>query len=220
MSSPLAAPPSISADELVARLEGVRRSGERRWTARCPAHGDKGPSLSVREGDDGRVLLNCFAGCTFPDIAKALGLEARQLFPPRDETLLPHRPRRQRPDPDREARELYDRLTKLRVTPDPSRIEAEALALGHIILGGTAGLSEVAEGFTSKSFRLFEFRLAYEAVQELARQGTPRRWFSPLAIAHVIDAAYGEPGNARRLDIIGWLRFAVRIARTHKDDAP
>jgi hypothetical protein len=67
------------------RLEKVRRSG-RNHTALCPAHDDRGPSLSVTEGDDGRVLLFCHAGCSVDQIASALRLELRELFPPRGDT--------------------------------------------------------------------------------------------------------------------------------------
>ena len=66
-------------DRLLEHLDGVRRSG-RGWTARCPAHNDKTPSLSIAEGDDGRVLLNCFAGCETSSVIAALGLELADLF--------------------------------------------------------------------------------------------------------------------------------------------
>ena len=48
--------------------------------ARCPAHEDRRASLSIGEGDDGRVLIKCFAGCAFEDIVRAVGLEPRDLF--------------------------------------------------------------------------------------------------------------------------------------------
>jgi hypothetical protein len=50
------------------------------WSARCPAHDDNLNSLSVAEGDDGRALLFCHAGCDFRDIVDALGLRVRDLF--------------------------------------------------------------------------------------------------------------------------------------------
>lgn len=68
---------------LLARLEGVRQTGPGRWIARCPSHDDKSPSLSIRELDDGRVLVHDFAGCTFDEIIGAVGIEAHDLFPPR-----------------------------------------------------------------------------------------------------------------------------------------
>jgi hypothetical protein len=53
------------------RLEGVQRAGGQ-WVARCPAHDDREPSLSLAAGADGRLLAHCFAGCTFADVVHAL----------------------------------------------------------------------------------------------------------------------------------------------------
>jgi len=53
------------------------------WKVCCPAHDDKRPSLTVSEGDDGRALLHCHAGCPVEAIAKVLGLTMRELMPPR-----------------------------------------------------------------------------------------------------------------------------------------
>ena len=44
--------------------------------SQCPAHSDSYPSLSVTEGDDGRVLIHCFGGCETDDILAELGLDA------------------------------------------------------------------------------------------------------------------------------------------------
>ena len=44
------------------------------WTALCPAHEDRNPSLSVGIGDNDRVLVRCHAGCNFSAIRAALGL--------------------------------------------------------------------------------------------------------------------------------------------------
>jgi Protein of unknown function (DUF3987) len=54
------------------------------WLACCPAHEDQTPSLSINQGDDGRVLLKCFAGCSHEAIMEALGLQSKDLFVPRD----------------------------------------------------------------------------------------------------------------------------------------
>jgi len=56
-----------------------RRSGDG-WSAKCPAHDDRNPSLSIRVGDDGRALLACHAGCTLAAVIGALGLRERDLF--------------------------------------------------------------------------------------------------------------------------------------------
>lgn len=60
------------------------------WSCRCPAHDDRGPSLSIGKGDDGRVLLTCHAGCPFDSIVAALGLEKRDTFAENGQTR--HRP--------------------------------------------------------------------------------------------------------------------------------
>ena len=70
------------AEDLIARLEKVRKSDERSWTARCPAHADTSPSLRVTDAD-GKILLHCFAGCEPHAICSALGLSLSDLFPPR-----------------------------------------------------------------------------------------------------------------------------------------
>lgn len=48
--------------------------------ARCPAHPDKTASLSIRELDDGRVLVHDFAGCSVEAVLDALGMELADLF--------------------------------------------------------------------------------------------------------------------------------------------
>lgn len=66
---------------VLSRLPGAKRSGKK-WKARCPAHGDRNPSLSIGVGEDGRVLLHCFNGCKLDAILVALGLEKKDLFRP------------------------------------------------------------------------------------------------------------------------------------------
>lgn len=67
-------------EAILSRLERVSKNGDG-WTARCPAHEDRSPSLSVGYGDDGRILLHCFAGCSFEDITRSLGVNSVDLRP-------------------------------------------------------------------------------------------------------------------------------------------
>ena len=67
-------------DRLLPMLHGVKAVGQGRWMARCPAHDDKSPSLSIRETGDGRVLVHCFAGCTATEVLDAVGLSLSDLF--------------------------------------------------------------------------------------------------------------------------------------------
>lgn len=69
----------MTVDNLLQRFEGVRSRGPGRWTARCPSHDDRNPSLSISEGDRG-LLVKCWAGCTLTEICAALGITPRQLF--------------------------------------------------------------------------------------------------------------------------------------------
>jgi putative DNA primase/helicase len=55
----------------IAAALGGSRSGSG-WIARCPAHDDRTPSLSLRDGRDGRVLVKCHAGCEQLAVLQAL----------------------------------------------------------------------------------------------------------------------------------------------------
>lgn len=73
----------MNADQFLARFESVRETGLGRWIARCPAHEDRSPSLSLRLLDDGRWLIHDFAGCEAASILAAVGLQFSDLFPER-----------------------------------------------------------------------------------------------------------------------------------------
>ena len=52
----------MTIEALLSRLERVGKTTSG-WKACCPGHLDSTPSLSASLGDDGRILLKCFAGC-------------------------------------------------------------------------------------------------------------------------------------------------------------
>lgn len=79
----------MTAEIILDRLDGVRQAGDGRWMAKCPAHEDRSPSLSVRETSDGTVLIRCFAGCGAADVVAAVGLELKDLFPEKPEHHMP-----------------------------------------------------------------------------------------------------------------------------------
>lgn len=68
------------------RLENVRLENGH-FKASCPVsdhgkgQGDRNPSLAVSEGEDGRVLLKCWAGCPYTDVLAAIDLAVADLFP-------------------------------------------------------------------------------------------------------------------------------------------
>lgn len=128
-----------------ASLTQARRAGPARYMARCPAHQDRAPSLSIREGRDGRILLTCFAGCDKGAVLCALGLTWRDLFndAPLDPRALAraHREKLEREEHERDqarverrANGIYRRLVYVvdalgsRLARLPDGTEADALA--------------------------------------------------------------------------------------------
>ncbi|MFW5983297.1 MAG: hypothetical protein ACOCQ4_02260, partial [bacterium] len=60
-----------SANELAQLLDGYQKSPGQ-YMALCPAHSDHNPSLSIKQGNNGKVLLHCFAGCSYKQIKNAI----------------------------------------------------------------------------------------------------------------------------------------------------
>jgi hypothetical protein len=89
-------------EKLLSRLDGVKGTGPDRWVAKCPAHEDRRPSLSVRALDDGRILVHCWSGCSAAEVVHAAGLTLVDLYPPRPDDHhrgpLPKRSRWHRDD--------------------------------------------------------------------------------------------------------------------------
>ncbi|WP_347264293.1 toprim domain-containing protein [Nitrobacter sp.] len=61
--------------ETIAKALGGHRAGAT-WMARCPAHDDSRPSLSISAGRHGKVLVRCHAGCDQRDLIAALSKRA------------------------------------------------------------------------------------------------------------------------------------------------
>ena len=79
---------------LQARGSTLKRQRNGGYLVQCPAHEDRNPSLSVTE-EGGKVLVKCFAGCSYEAIRDALGLirPPGAAIPAPKHTLprLPHR---------------------------------------------------------------------------------------------------------------------------------
>ncbi|MDR1848932.1 MAG: hypothetical protein LBQ75_02720 [Zoogloeaceae bacterium] len=74
---------------ILSRLEGVKEVGGSAWTALCPAHADRTPSLKVTLFDSGKIGVICRAGCAFHEIADAMGLTESAFFPTDRRKLRP-----------------------------------------------------------------------------------------------------------------------------------
>lgn len=81
-------------DRVISRFARVKQAGPARWIASCPTsrhpHGDRSRGLSIRETEDGTVLLHDFGGCSSSEILSAVGLEWSDLFRKTD-TYTPKR---------------------------------------------------------------------------------------------------------------------------------
>jgi hypothetical protein len=219
-----------------------RRSG-REWKARCPAHDDHNPSLSVSNGK-GRVLLRCFADCRTEDVVRAAGLTMPDLF---DE------PRHAEPRPEVVARYPYrDEHENLLFTVE--RLEpgyrGERKTFRQVPANGRRG-SGAMKGVRLVLYRLPEVLAAVAAGQPVfvvegekdvhalkavgvtatcppMGAGKARRCdWSPLADAEVLVIAdRDQPGRNHARDVLGILqalnppaRAAVFEAKTGKDAA-
>ena len=67
----------MAAADAIAKALGGRKTGIG-WIARCPAHDDRNPSLSLSTGRGGKVLLRCHSGCGQAQVIDAL--RARDLW--------------------------------------------------------------------------------------------------------------------------------------------
>lgn len=78
----------MSNADLLLRLEGVKQTSSVTYRAKCPSHGSKSRSLSIKI-DGGRTLIHCFAGCEPLEILYSIGLSIEDLF---DDPLQHNRP--------------------------------------------------------------------------------------------------------------------------------
>lgn len=74
----------ITIEGIAGRLDHAKRLSDGRWIARCPAHDDRMPSLSLADVGT-KILIRCHAGCETGDILAAIGLRWADLFADSDE---------------------------------------------------------------------------------------------------------------------------------------
>ncbi len=91
----------MTARAITEALPGGRWQGSS-GTACCPCHEDREPSLSISDGQDGKLLVHCFAGCDPLEILRALN--GRGLSEPPGESPAPRLHRR---DNGRAALEIW-----------------------------------------------------------------------------------------------------------------
>lgn len=65
--------------DIISHFRSPKPNGNNSYMVTCPCHNDSTQSLCISE-DNGKILLNCFAGCRAEDITRAIGLSMRDLF--------------------------------------------------------------------------------------------------------------------------------------------
>ena len=108
----------MSFDSLLSRLDRVKETGHGKYIARCPAHEDRSPSLAIKEGDDGRVLLHCFAGCETQDVLSAIGMTFSDVMPERIGSEHSYKPVKQRFDAKQVLRVLRAEATLVAIAAE------------------------------------------------------------------------------------------------------
>ncbi len=78
-------------NDIVSRFQSPKKNGNNSFMVRCPCHNDSTQSLSISE-ENGKILLNCFAGCRTEDILHSVGLEMKDLFADKPSFTTPKPP--------------------------------------------------------------------------------------------------------------------------------
>lgn len=166
-------------DEFITRLDGVRTRSAGRANAKCPAHDDRSPSLSVADRGDGGILVHCFAGCSVDSIVAALGLALADLMPPRapDPLAPPTLPSRFRMP-------LAEALEMLALEVTVVDLAAAALLRGEPLTD--ADLARLADAVE----RIHDVRLAVYGGDELARRAA-------AVVSAPLDAACAAEAKAK-----------------------
>ena len=141
----------MTVTELVNSLLHSRPAGDGRWMARCPAHNDRSPSLSIRAGRDGRVLVRCWAGCRTKQVLAKLGLNWKDICgePMTDaqarQAMAERRKRREQELLQRSAdRAACDRIRRLEAVADElsPQPHSNSLALTRCGMGWVRSLRQ------------------------------------------------------------------------------
>ena len=77
--------------DIISHFHSPKPNGNNSYMVTCPCHNDNTQSLCISE-DNGKILLNCFAGCRAEDITKAIGFSMRDLFQAPQQSSKPPKP--------------------------------------------------------------------------------------------------------------------------------
>ena len=82
---------NLELQDIISHFHSPKPNGNNSYMVTCPCHNDNTQSLCISE-DNGKILLNCFAGCRAEDITRAIGLSMRDLFQAPPQSSKPPKP--------------------------------------------------------------------------------------------------------------------------------
>lgn len=115
----------MSIETLLSRLQKVKSTSRCRWMCSCPAHEDKSPSMHIQLLDDGKILINCKAGCDTYSILQSMGLDWADVMP---ESPTHHRKR-----PQKQVLYPSEALALIRFEAQIVMVAAMDLAKGRVL---------------------------------------------------------------------------------------
>ncbi|HUX81498.1 MAG TPA: hypothetical protein VMV35_01530 [Halothiobacillus sp.] len=115
----------VSIESFLGRLDGVKQTGPGKWIAKSPTRNERTASLSIRQTDEGRILLHDFGGSDAAEILAALSLNWVQLIPPHLRTNRSYSPA------ERQEHDARAALNTISMAASLTRICANRLADGR-----------------------------------------------------------------------------------------
>jgi putative DNA primase/helicase len=168
------------------------------WVAKCPCHDDRTASLSITEGEDGRLLMNCFAGsrCEFTDIIDALrdrGIIGADKLERGRRALAYVAPEPAEHKPDARAAWLWNNSVPLAGTPAQNYLERRGILILPPSLRYHASSSAMLAGIQRPDGKLVSVQSTFITARgEKAPVETPRMTRGELRDGAVRLAAAAE----------------------------
>lgn len=203
----------LTARDLTLALKGRYANG--RGMARCPAHRDRTPSLSIMDGDGGRPVVHCFGGCNYRAVQEEL--QRLSLWPEdrQSRTSTVHREERRH---DRHRQDRLAKATNLRAIVqlwnDAAPVEVGSLADRYLVGRGLHNPWPTTIRFGSYRTTFASHRSLIAAAQRWPGDHLQAVQITPLAEPG--RKAWTKPARITRGSIGG---AAVRLSAWEPGDA-
>ena len=158
-------------EKVLERLKEVRKIGKG-WQFRCEAHSDRTSSGSAAEGEDGRVLLKCHAGCKTEDVVAAADLTMGDLFYKKSTSnRQPRVPSPKHPTAEPIASDVIERMHQQLSSQQRVGLQTERMLTDEVIDNYRLGCTELRD----------EVRLAIPIADGQGVYRDVRLWLHPRA---------------------------------------